>query len=583
MKNQFYYFIYIALFFITSSSIAQVTTVVDISTGVSSNGALLPVNSAIPYNSVDPKWQCFSRIGTFPGTLDPMWGQQRPCAISNGNQTSNNSNHCGLTNLPPRPNSRIISGDVDASGQVVDGEVMQKYAMSYDYSQQNCSSNPCFDESNVESIEITIKFLRSSALNFWDHSNQGLGIVPEDAQFTLSFNLYKTFVQFKTFGPNANQEVKIQIPVQYLNNGLNNIALSTFYHCYNNTPNPAPMGLHVEGYITITTKSSLNKADGTSTNQFCVGEDIFFNGESINASSYDLELYSIGSNTPLKTVTGIVGSPNMVNIKKTLSGYTILPGQNYTVKIKANTECGEMIYKEDFTYLCCSGSYDSSFDLSINGSTLVAESSDKDATHTWEVFKTNNVATGPYSLYNTSIGSILSLTSLQANNEHDCYMVKHTKSNSCISNTCTIQTACRLSCETADCIGNSMHETFMPSVTFNPIISQNKFWVLPISFGFNVSSFMIEIVPNSCCADDVGGVYIDYSQYAKFINVPTNISSVNGSIVNHIYIPDLNNDLPIIPNQEGPINCYSFRYYAVCSNGELSRPSRFSVCVFNPF
>lgn len=510
------YLLLVLLILLSRTAFSQ--TVIDLRTGIFGNTAGSGWPLAI--GSIDDTWQVSGAQPVLPWPNFQIPTSYQSLFVCNG--VLRNDTCRWPPNIPPtNPGSRMISPSINSQGEAIGVlQGFRYYKLTFNYGE--CATNP-------ESCILTLNPIRSATLNInW------IGGGGQILRFIINGNLH------------AYWTPSLTIPANEINIGQNNIILvvSNSGGCGLNGTGWISTGLDIEGTLTIYNYNLADK-DGNEKTNFCIGEDAFFNGGTIYASSYDVDLLLPTSNTPLASMTNIPGSPAWFNITDLFSSapnnISFQPGWDYIVKVTANTPCGLREYKKQFRYVCCNSSTDASFDIAMAGGEVKGNSPIR-GTHEWKFYNAQTVNSGPYELFGTfNTQNLIFPVTGQA----PCYRVTHKLTTTCGEN-CTSQTICDLYCENGDC------ELSAPTglASNGDLLSWNA---TP-----GATSYILEIIACDylCC----GGPPDAVLSHSTSITVQGTAYTVSGADF-------INMGIMGIP-------CFSWRVYAICPTGKRSQGSQ---------
>ncbi|MES2680152.1 MAG: hypothetical protein V4635_09720 [Bacteroidota bacterium] len=519
---------------------------IDLGTGVSNTPphSLLPINSAVnPYNSVDDTWT-YGFIQATPNLLlDPNMAQPTsffPVGIGNGIQDM--TDPCGQfqpSSSPHDPSggARWISPYLNPNGE-------HAYNAVFGYYFYKMTFNTSFCSLNLQECNAPVQSFKAATFKF-DY----IGYDDTFHYLWVNGQLISPFPYGSSWGIGSVTNVEVSIPPSYINSGQNVIMIMIGNNaCGPGNPynTKSYTGLEINGELQLDYWTLTDK-DGNEKSEFCIGEDILIEGGNINTNNYTLELFDVGGNTPLSSIQNLRESANLINLtnlfQNSTSPFVFQPNHPYTVKITATTPCGQVKFEKDFKYVCCDKSLDASFNLTTsNGNTLLGNSGK--GTHLWNVYKSPNVNTGPYSAVGTFNSSNFSMPLTPG--YQFCYYVTHQLTNVCGSS-CQGQSICNLACEDGECILDKPKN-----------LNQNQSGLLTWDAVPGASvNYIIEINVNDpscpCYHGGSGGSSISAPQIIHVDNNSYQLSPADFS--------GLNDGIPF---------CYSWRVYAICKDGSRS-------------
>jgi len=522
---------------------ALAQTIIDISTGVDINGNLIAPGQQ------DDNWT-MDHAGWSPPPSMPsqVWvgtGVPVPPFI--------NPIYTG----PHNPNVRWTSANINGVGDHTGNSLWMYYIHRFTFNYPLCTGgqNSCPAQIPLSSLTgiIDFKFLAA-----------------DDHVFSIQVN--GNSVTYPTLS-NPATSLTLSFPGTFLSNGVNyldvwvsNWGLIWGYDSYGRAISyPSHEGLEVYGTLSFKTNKSLTDINGNVKTQFCIDEDIIIDASSIGGNSYKLELYngsSLVASSPVKA-----GSPNLLNVTSIFKkqNFDIPPG-SYTLKLFVNSDCGWIPVSSNFVIDCCDGP-NPSFNIMSTLDSKIEASSTVNGTHTWKLYSTPSVNTGPYTYIQTYNGPDFSWSGAV---QGLCYYVTHTIATPDCGEACTSQAVCNLSCEDAECIISAPDP-----VQYDPT-SKNITWTSVV----NAAYYIVELVfcDPRCC--DNGGNGANNSANCGDLAGPSGPGgggvSVNSTQVKTIPVQGLNYALTpadyMLPNFDGT-PCFSIKVYAVCQNGNRSGPS----------
>ncbi|WP_317900144.1 T9SS type A sorting domain-containing protein [Aurantibacillus circumpalustris] len=550
MKRIFSYLLAVAFSFNSQKAVAQV--VIDLSTGIDNAG-----QPKVP-GSYDNKWYVSPPI--LPQTIFIPWALSLPpipSTFQNVFVTSGileyNLCHASPITCPINSGSRFISPNINPSTGNAIGTISGDflYKMTFNYTPCQASSDHCTTANQIiKSAIFNFRLVRSSVI--WGliingHFHGDMGV------FSAPYN----------YGVSSRYNTSFSIPTSEINQGLNTIYIwAMTADCTGNVDaRSGTSGIEIEGNLTLF-YYGLTDNNGNEKNEFCIEEDVFFEGSNVSGSNFIFDLYYDDGTVNNHLAQKISNKkPYWLNITEEFS--SLIPANFFalnttgTYKIKLTTEdpCDPtktIQTTKEFKYKCCSNSADASFKLYLDVDSKLHMNSNARGTHDWKVYSTPNANTGPYTLTN-EINDVSSFIMDVPPESEMCYYVTHKVINDC-GESCVSQSSCKLSCETGDCILGVPYalnyNSYSNELTWSPVTGAIK--------------YIVEVTENGCCGSPEEP--LSTSQFHSFIvqnnEIPyvINLSNLGG-----------NGDLHPIAS------CYLIKVYAVCADGTRSRPS--TICV----
>lgn len=538
------------MFFCSAGPISA-QTVIEIGTGLITSvtgPSLIPVNSAVPYNSVDDTWTvAYAPWSQNANVPTPNANAFQPAAVSNGISVTN---MCYLPSLthPQAPGYRWISPNVDAQGRYIDavfGNYFYKASFSACEQTQYCSQprtiksvtlNLDYIATDQDLIEIRINNYSIPGVNLGMSYNSPLSFF-----YTSNYSAVIPSNIINQSGPNTIVVV-VNDPGDLCNN------------YYTDGIARSPTAINIKGTITIdyNLDFALKDRSGTIKNEFCLDEDFFLGLVGPNtAHNYLAQLFKMNGGVPTLIGAGnnlaFGNDPTMENVSALIrnssstaySSYVFTPG-DYRIYLNSGYNgCTQKIYK-DFKLKCCN-SPDATFNLRYSNGKLEGKGSSI-GTHVWQIYSALNANAGPYTPVSTFSGPKFSM-----NSEGFCYFVKHTITVNGCGTACNAQSICNFSCEDKSC------NLSAPAwIGYNSTSSVLSWAAVP-----GASSYIIQVIPNDpmCCNTNTSSVYI-----SKYLTSTTTSRVLN--------------QLTDLGYASKPF-CFSWRVYAVCADGTPSNPSNF--------
>lgn len=452
MKRAFIY-LFTAFVFITNQASSQI--IVDLRTGVDSNGNLLPVNSAQwPMNSADDDWY----------QLPPVpYAYFIPVGVGSGQRFGWSTYN--WNSYSHSPNVRWLSWFITSNGE------HDKYIEPGTYYYRLIFSLP---SCKTLSATLNLKHFLADSV-FEELSINGHTIIAPGI-------------------PYYNGTASYNIPGNYLHQGQDTVMVRV-------TSNSSWNGWEFDANLVIWpcayTKVKLRDQNGIEKSDFCIDEDIFYDIEGALPNNYTLSLFrEKGSDYEHMETTTLKRYPAGITLKNafgTLNSQMIISNVNYQVRINYISDCGPQVITKTFRFICCDNSPDASFSLSKKGNVLYGKSIGT-GFHTWTVYNISPQDEGAMP-DSTSFGT----QSLMFPTEEwkPCYLVKHTISNAC-GTSCASQRVCNYPCEDKECNLSAPN-----SLVYDPT-TYTFSWSPPV--GAPPSSYILEVIKNGCCASESASV-----------------------------------------------------------------------------
>ncbi len=293
----------------------------------------------------------------------------------------------------------------------------------------------------------------------------------------------------------------------------------------------------------------LANASGIFKNEFCLGEPVILSGFGAVSSSFAVDLLPASGNTPLASKQVLSGSPNGYDITKLFVGFNFNVNTSYRIRLTVNGPCGCFTVTREFHFICCAGSTDASFTLAGGENPKLLGVSTYNGPQQWQIYGLSQYDGSI--LTQEVIGSSTDPV-LSSDLSGPCYYVKHSITNACGTG-CASQRFCKFNCNDKNC--NVSKPT---GLNYNQVTNNLSWSPVP-----GASSYIVEINVNDrgCCGPDA-----PYFPSTIVSNIP--VTGGTSHILN--FVADLGWNL-----QEAP--CFSWRVFAVCSDGTSSAASDF-IC-----
>lgn len=512
MKKIFSYLTVAMLLFTSRELMAQI--IIDVSSGVdNTTGLPIPDNSLIPYNHIDDTW-------TVHTPTDAVNFYQS-AAIGNGYRYNGQYALC--------PGSKWISPYIGANGLTLNSGAMGDYYYKMTFTLNMCPA--CRNQ------PVKIHF-------------DCIGGDDNVTEILVNGHSYPISPGYSSVVGVITSNVDIPIQSSHLVAGINEIQIKVF------NAGSGFNGMQVKGKLIIDdplATTVFKDKNGISKTEFCLGEDVFLQENSLTTTGYQLDLYKMnGTIAQLLASTSIIGNPFWVNVTDVFSTTTLQPNTTYRVKLTLNSSCDpSLVVTKEFSVVCCTNSPDASFEMDQSSSTLWGSSGEK-GTHDWKIYNTPNAHTGPYLLVGSSTNPHFTFDI-----GNSCYYVVHKVTTAC-GTSCIGQSICNLDCEEGTCILSAPEDPQYDNTT--KIYS----WTPGLT---GASNYVVETIvcDPHCCGGSTGGTGCPYTGGSGGVSTSGNSNvkriTVTGATS---YVLGPNDFAGLV---DGIPPCFSIRVYAVCPDG----------------
>lgn len=479
-------------------------------------GRINPANTAL-----QPLWPNASQPG-IPETDDTWWVKlpgspfYQNAYITSGIMSPGGGQYVGKDNTV-----RWIAPARNNAGEHLDNQPVGQYHYRMHFILNECQFAGCKNSANPPVI----------VLNHIGGDNVIDQISVNSANYPVNF-------PYSPFTSNAT----IPLAVNDLQIGVNTIIVRV-----NNLHNWT--GMEINGYLELNSMPDFTLTDknGNPASIFCLLDDVILDPGITRTTSYNIKVFQGTQLVTSASGSGDIGPYNVSDLMRPVIPQ-ITPGTVYTVEYEIFTSCGTFKRTKTFEYECCNETNDPSFTVMLDQFGLLTATGAGFGIHSWEVFSTPSVHTGPYTSVHQETNPYPTFEFQGI--EGKCYHIKHWLFSPC-GEFCDAQTVCMSTCNLEECIlpqPSAWYNSSNGTINWSPIAGAIKYIVV------------ITTNDPACCFTDGTSTSAMASTTQQYVVYGTSYPAGQ----------------PATP--EGHLlRCYSYRVYAICPDGTPS-PSSQVIC-----